>query len=162
MLTCLLYPRYKTREFSFPTTLSKAKVWLKEEEDAAIQQTSRQQHSVAGACKEELSVEEQAVACGTHEDDGNTHKRQQREHTSFRSNVDEMFASLLAPYTDDQLASSCIEDELQLYLKEPVIDRRKRDPLQWWRQNEGYFKQLVKQARNFLGHQTHKSQVSEC
>lgn len=77
-------------------------MWLKEEEDAAIQQTSRQEHSVPGACKEELSVEEQAVASGRHEDDGNTHKRQQREHTSFRSNVDEMFPSLLGPYTDGQ------------------------------------------------------------
>ncbi|KAJ4945502.1 hypothetical protein JOQ06_023186, partial [Pogonophryne albipinna] len=37
-----------------------------------------------------------------------------------------------------------------LYLKEPVIDRRKGDPLQWWRQNEGRFKLLATQARTFL------------
>ncbi|KAK1901635.1 Receptor-type tyrosine-protein phosphatase gamma, partial [Dissostichus eleginoides] len=33
---------------------------------------------------------------------------------------------------------------------EPVIDRRKGDPLQWWRQNEGRFNLLAKQARKFL------------
>ncbi|KAJ8388277.1 hypothetical protein AAFF_G00135380 [Aldrovandia affinis] len=61
-----------------------------------------------------------------------------------------MFSSLLAPHTSDLLASSCVEDELHLYLKEPVIDRRRGDPLQWWRQNEGRFKLLAKQARKFL------------
>ena len=58
-----------------------------------------------------------------------------------------MFSSLLAPHTGDLLASSCTEDELHLYLKEPVIDRQKGDPLQWWRQNEGRFKLLAKKAR---------------
>uniref|UniRef100_A0A672YBA6 BED-type domain-containing protein n=1 Tax=Sphaeramia orbicularis TaxID=375764 RepID=A0A672YBA6_9TELE len=122
VLACLLDPRYKSHAFSF--------------EQAAA---------------EEASVKEQAAACGTHEDDGNAHKRQRREHTFFRSRVDEMFISLLAPHTDDQLPSSCVEDKLQLYLKEPVIDRRNGDPLQWWRQNEAHFKQLSKQARKFLG-----------
>ncbi|XP_056144388.1 zinc finger BED domain-containing protein 4-like [Lampris incognitus] len=117
VLTRLLDPCYKSHAFSFATTLSKAKGWLKEEEDA---------------------------------NDGNTHKRQWRKHTSFRSCADEMFSSLLAHHTGDLLASSCVEDELHLYLKEPVIDRRKGDPLQWWRQNDGRFKLLAKQARKFL------------
>ena len=95
-------------------------------------------------------MEEQAAAYGTHENDGNTHKRQRREHTSFNSRVDEMFSSLLAPHTGDLLASSCVVDELHLYLKEPVVDRRKGDLLQWWRQNEGRFKLLAKQAKKFL------------
>lgn len=157
VLACLLDPRYKSHAFSSATTLSKAKGWLKEEEDAATQQTTREEHAATEgasmeeqAAAEEASVEEQAAAYGTHENDGNTHKRQRREHTSFRSRVDEMFSSLLAPHTGDLLASSCVEDELHLYLKEPVIDRRKGDPLQWWRQNEGRFKLLAKQARKFL------------
>ncbi|KAJ8270445.1 hypothetical protein GJAV_G00114780 [Gymnothorax javanicus] len=114
-----------------------AKGWLKEEEDAATQQTTREEHAATEgasmeeqAAAEEASVEEQEAAYGTHENDGNTHKRQQREHKSFRSRVDEMFSSLLAPRTGDLLASSCVEDELHLYLKEPVIDRQKGDPLQ--------------------------------
>lgn len=74
-------------------------------------------------------MEEQAAARGTHQRDGNTHKKQWREHTSFHSRVDEMFTSLLAPHTDDQLASSCVEDELHLYPKEPVIGRWNGDPL---------------------------------
>lgn len=124
VLACLLDPRYKSHAFSSATTLSKAKEWLKEEEDAATQQTTREEHAAAeGASMEEqaaakeASVEEQAAAYGTHENDGNIHKRQRREHTSFCSRVDEMFSSLLAHHTGDLLASSCIEDELHLYLK---------------------------------------------
>uniref|UniRef100_A0A3P8TXB9 HAT C-terminal dimerisation domain-containing protein n=1 Tax=Amphiprion percula TaxID=161767 RepID=A0A3P8TXB9_AMPPE len=157
VLACLLDPRYKSHAFSVATTMNKAKEWLKEEVDASTQQTSREEHAVTDrasmevqATTEEARVEEQAAACGTHEDDGNTHKRQRREQTSICSRVDEMFTSLLAPHTDDQLASGCIEDELYLYLKEPVIDRRQGDPLQWWKQNEGRFKQLAKHARKFL------------
>ncbi|KAI4824485.1 hypothetical protein KUCAC02_012991, partial [Chaenocephalus aceratus] len=54
-----------------------------------------------------------------------------------------------ASHTVEPLAESCLEDELHMYLKEPVIDRRKGDPLQW-RQNEGRFKLLATQARKFL------------
>ena len=88
-------------------TLSKAKGWLKEEEGSATQQTTREEH----AATEGASMEEQAAAYGTHENDGNTHKRQRTEHTFFCSRVDEVFSSLLAPHTGDQLASSCVEDE---------------------------------------------------
>ena len=70
-------------------------------------------------------MEEQATAYRTHENDGNTQKRQQREHTSFHSRVAGMFSSLLAHDTADLLASSCVEDESHLYLKEPVIDTRR-------------------------------------
>ncbi|GLD56283.1 zinc finger BED domain-containing protein 4-like protein [Lates japonicus] len=92
VLACLLDPRYKSHAFSSATTLSKVKGWLKEEEDAATQQTTQEEH----ATTEGASVEEQAAAYGTHKNDRNTHKRQRREHTSFRSRVDEMFNSLLA------------------------------------------------------------------
>lgn len=107
-------------------------------------ETTREEH----AATEGASMEEQAAASGTHKNDGNT--RQRREHTSFCSRVDEIFSSLLAPHTGELLASSCVEDELHLYLMDPLIDRRKGDPLQWWRQNEGRFKLLAKQARKFL------------
>lgn len=89
VLACLLDPRYKSHAFSSATTLSKAKGWLKEEEGAATQQTTREEHAATAgasmeeqAAAEEASVEEQAAAYGTHENDGNTRKRQRREHTS--------------------------------------------------------------------------------
>ncbi|XP_078027094.1 zinc finger BED domain-containing protein 4-like [Epinephelus lanceolatus] len=76
----------------------------------------------------------------------------QEEHApvSCIHRIDEMFSSLPGPHTGEPLAKVCLDDELQLYLKEPVIDRRKEDPLQWWKQNEGRFKLLTTQARKFL------------
>ncbi|CAL8373232.1 unnamed protein product [Arctogadus glacialis] len=92
VLACLLGPRYKSHAFSSDMTLSKVKGWLKEEEDTATQQTSREVHAATeGASMEDqavtegASMEEQAAAYGTHENDGNTHNRQRREHTSFNS-----------------------------------------------------------------------------
>lgn len=132
VLACLLDPRYMSHTFSVATTMNKAKEWLKEEVDApSTQQTAREEHAVTDrasmeeqATTEEARVEEQAAACGTHEDDGNTHKRQQREQTSICSHVDEMFTSLLAPHTDDQLASSCIEDVRSPPVPEGASDRQ--------------------------------------
>nr|XP_033940878.1 zinc finger BED domain-containing protein 4-like [Pseudochaenichthys georgianus] len=72
------------------------------------------------------------------------------EDISEEDRIDDMFSSLLASHTAEPLAESCLEDELHMYLKQPVIDRRKGDPLQWWRQNEGRFKLLATQARKFL------------
>ncbi|KAI4824290.1 hypothetical protein KUCAC02_012813 [Chaenocephalus aceratus] len=128
VLACLLDPRYKNHVFSSDATLTKAKEWL----------------------KEDISEEEQAAAEGTNEEDRRTPKRLRREQISCRSRIDDMFSSLLASHTAEPLAESCLEDELHMYFKEPVIDRRKGDPLQWWRQNEGRFKLLATQARKFL------------
>ncbi|KAK1906895.1 Zinc finger BED domain containing protein 4 [Dissostichus eleginoides] len=151
VLACLLDPHYKNHVFSSDATLTKAKEWLKEdvtsqEGPAATEGVNKEEPAAA----EDISEEEQADAEGTNEEDRRTLKRQRREQISCRSRIDDMFSSLLASHTDEQLAKSCLEDELYLYLKEPVIDRRKGDPLQWWRQNEGRFKLLAKQARTFL------------
>ncbi len=72
---------------------------------------------------------------GIHEKDRNP-KRQQ---TPCRRCIDEMFSSLLEP-----------QDDLHLSLKEPMIYRRKGDPIQWWRQNKGRFRLLATEARKFL------------
>ncbi len=45
---------------------------------------------------------------------------------------------------------SLLFSELHQYLKEPVIERHKGDPLQWWKQNEGRFKLLAKEARKCI------------
>ena len=71
VLACLLDPRYMSHTFSSVTTLSKAKGWLKEEEEAATQQTTGEEH----ATTEGASTEEQAAAEETSvEDDGNIPK----------------------------------------------------------------------------------------
>lgn len=64
VLACLFGPPYKSHAFSFATTPSKVKVWLKEEEDAATPQTSREGHAVTeGAGMEEQATPEEA-SCG--------------------------------------------------------------------------------------------------
>ncbi|KAJ4939782.1 hypothetical protein JOQ06_029218, partial [Pogonophryne albipinna] len=141
VLACLLDPRYKNHVFSSDATLTKAKEWLKEDV------TSQEEPAAA---EEDISEEEQAAAEGTNEEDRRTTKRQWREQISCRSRIDDLFSFLLASHTAEPLAKSCLEDELHMYLKEPMIDRRKGDPLQWWRQNEGRFKLRATQARKFL------------
>ncbi|KAM8934218.1 zinc finger BED domain-containing protein 4-like [Pelodytes ibericus] len=42
-----------------------------------------------------------------------------------------------------------LDDELHLYLKEPVINR-KGNPLEWWKENETRFKTLASYARRYL------------
>lgn len=113
LLACLLDPYYKNHAFSSHTILLKAKEWLKED----VEET-QEQHAA--------SEEEQgAVDMGEPEDERNP-KRQQMEKTSSR--IEDMFSSLLGPHTEEPLAKASIEDERNLYLKEPVIDRRNGDP----------------------------------
>lgn len=140
VLACLLDPRYKSHAFCCASTLNKAKEWLKEDVEGGLQgqaETERgnQEQQADG---EEPAAEDQAP------------KRQRREDTPCHSQIDKIFSSLFGPHTSDLLVKDTIEDELHQYLKEPVIERRKGDPLQWWKQNEGRFKQLAKAARKFL------------
>jgi len=160
VLACLLDPRYKNHAFSSYATLTKAKEWLKEdvqqeavikeisqEENAATERTNQEENAATeGASEEE---EEQAAAQRTHEKDRNP-KRQRTEQASYRGRIDEMFNSLLGHHTGDPSAKACIDNELHTYLKEPVIDRQKADPLQWWQQNEARFNLLASQARKYL------------
>ncbi|XP_051800344.1 zinc finger BED domain-containing protein 4-like [Acanthochromis polyacanthus] len=127
VLACLLDPRYKSHAFSSATTLSKAKRWL-QEEDASTQETTQSEH----AATEGSSKEEQCAATETQENE--PPQKSNKEYT-YLTAVASMRCSLLC---------------WDLYLKEPVIDRRKEDPLQWWKRNEGRFKILAKHARKFL------------
>ncbi|XP_049434779.1 zinc finger BED domain-containing protein 4-like [Epinephelus fuscoguttatus] len=140
VLACLLDPCYKNHAFSSDITLSKAKEWLNEDVESAAKQSSQQEHAATEeaimevTAAEVVSDEEEAAAeeSGTHESDRRTTKRQRREdeETSCIHRIDEMFSSLPGPHTGEPLAKVSLDDELQLYLKEPVIDRRKEDPLQ--------------------------------
>lgn len=140
VLACLLDPRFKSHAFSSASTLNKAKEWLKEDVEDALQK----QVETERANQEEQADGEEPAA----EDQAS--KKQRREETPCHSQIDKIFSSLLGPHTGDLSDKDSIEEELHQYLKEPVIDRRKGDPLQWWRQNEGRFKLLVKEARKFL------------
>ncbi|XP_029966352.1 zinc finger BED domain-containing protein 4-like [Salarias fasciatus] len=158
VLACLLDPRYKNHAFSSAITLSKAKEWLKEEVESATKQSTQEEHdvteetSVKATAAEVVNDEEQAPAeeSGTQESDIRTTRGQRRGKTSCTRRIDDMFSSLLGPHAGEPMAEACLEDELQLYLREPVIDRRKGDPLQWWKQNEVRYKLLATQARRFL------------
>ncbi len=140
VLTCLLDPRYKSHAFCSASTLNKAKEWLKEDVEGALQEQAKTErvNQEEQADGEEPAAQDQAP------------KRQRREKTPCHSQIDKIFSSLFGPHTGDLLAKDSIEDELHQYLKEPVIERHKGDPLQWWKQNEGRFKLLAKEARKFL------------
>ena len=78
-------------------------------------------------------------------------KKQRRNEAPSGSRIDAIFSSLLGPHAGEVSASDAwLDEEVRLYLMEPIIDRRKGDPLQWWKQNEQRFKLLAKQARKFL------------
>lgn len=74
-------------------------------------------------------MEEKAAADGTHEGEppkGNIENRNQC------SCIDVLSTSLLGSCTGEPLAKVCFENELHLYLMEPVINRRKGGLLQQW------------------------------
>lgn len=138
--------------------MSKAKEWLNKEVESATKQSSQKEHDVAegtsveATAAEVVNDEDQAPAeeSGTQESDIRTTRRQRREKTSCTCHTDDMLSSLLGPHAGEPMAEAWLEDELQLYLREPVIDKRKGDPLQWWKQNEVRYKLLATQARRFL------------
>lgn len=159
VLAYLLDPQDKNHAFSSDITLSKAKEWLNEDVESAKKQSSEEEHATTEEASmeeetaaEEASEEEQAAAegSGIRENDRRTPKRQWREQTSCCRRIDEMFSSLRGTRTGEPLAKACLEDRLQLYLREPMIDRHKGDPLQWCKKNEGHFKLIATQARKFL------------
>lgn len=43
-----------------------------------------------------------------------------------------------------------ILEEPERYMMEPVIDRKRGNPLEWWKHNTSRFKRLSGQARRFL------------
>jgi hypothetical protein len=144
VLACLLDPRYKDNAFSSDNTIEKAKQWLKDEVESASaeahdEETAQEVDVAQEAEAEEYTAEQQA------------RKKQRRNEAPSGSRIDAIFSSLLGPHAGEVSASDAwLDEEVRLYLMEPIIDRRKGDPLQWWKQNEQRFKLLAKQARKFL------------
>ncbi|XP_030640801.1 zinc finger BED domain-containing protein 4-like [Chanos chanos] len=124
VLACFLDPRYKHHAFSCEQTAQKAKEWLCED----IAQQGQIEESNA-------SIEA---------------KRKRIESIASHGRIDEMFNHLLGPHTSKAVHHTTIEDEVDLYIKEPLIDRRNGDPLLWWSENEGRFQLLAAQARRYL------------
>lgn len=85
---------------------------------------------------------EEPAAEGSNEK-GRNSKTHLLEHTACRGHIHEMFFISLPGSSSggEPSAEACFEDDL--YLKVPVMDRRKGDPLHWWRQNEWCFKLLA-------------------
>ncbi|XP_060786487.1 zinc finger BED domain-containing protein 4-like [Neoarius graeffei] len=145
VLACLLDPRYKNYAFSSDHTLVKAKQWLKDDVEGALTEACNDE----GTSAQEVDVEQVAEA----EEEIPEHqaqKKQRRHDAPSGSRIDAMFSSLLGPHTGEASASHTLDEELRVYLMEPIIGRRMGDPLQWWKQHENRFKLLSKQARKFL------------
>ena len=61
--------------------------------------------------------------------------------------LDSLYDSMLSSTTQE--AEEIIE-ELERYMREPVIDRKKGNPLEWWKSNGFRYKGLSGLARRFL------------
>ena len=66
--------------------------------------------------------------------------------------LDQMYDALLhsSEKFQSQDGESC-NDELKQFLQEPVSDRKKTDPLDWWAKNCTRYPKLAKLARKYLG-----------
>nr|XP_054607366.1 zinc finger BED domain-containing protein 4-like [Nothobranchius furzeri] len=125
VLACLLDPRYKHRPLN-QETLSQAKSRLQEEMQS---QTS----------------EETKLATITEEE-----KDPKRRRVGTESIVDFLFENMLAASISEEEESDDVLVELERYMREAVIDRKRSCPLEWWRNNSSHFKRLAKFAQKYL------------
>ncbi|XP_030008124.1 zinc finger BED domain-containing protein 4-like [Sphaeramia orbicularis] len=63
--------------------------------------------------------------------------------------LDSLFDEMLSPSGKEEAPKGILE-ELDTYLHEPVLDRRRGDPLKWWNENSKRFQGLSVQARRYL------------
>ncbi len=134
VLATLLDPRYKGRVFFAVDTLTKAKLWIKEE------------HAI---------VSEQ-LKTATTEDQGSDLKQRRVEDEELpgaSSVLEQMYANILEPHgtpTQKSDDKHHISEQLDQYLREPLIDRQTGQPLEWWKQNTSRLHLLAPLAREFL------------
>lgn len=122
VLACLLDPRYKERPLS-SETLAHAKAWLAD--DGAMPAQSTPQDRV------------------TSEEEGSPKRLR------VGSLLDNLLDQMLSPAGQEETPKG-IQEELDIYLQEPVVDRRTGDPLKWWEENAKRFQGLSIQARRYL------------
>uniref|UniRef100_UPI00358DF1F0 zinc finger BED domain-containing protein 4-like n=1 Tax=Myxine glutinosa TaxID=7769 RepID=UPI00358DF1F0 len=126
VLACLLDPRFKERPFSSDMVLSKAKEWLGEESNIESRRTNTPETTTEGGDPKKPRVVEES-----------------------RSLLDDIYASVLCSQTEQPVAKG-ITEEIECYLREPVVNRRSGDPLEWWKQNSVRYKALSPMARRYL------------
>ncbi|XP_065130356.2 zinc finger BED domain-containing protein 4-like [Paramisgurnus dabryanus] len=125
VLACLLDPRYKERPLS-AETLTQAKAWLREETEMTPPDPTPTESASEEGDPKRQRVEDQA-------------------HSLLDSLYDTMLTS-----TSHAQAPEGILEELERYMSEPVIDRKRGNPLEWWKHNNSRFKGLSCQARRYL------------
>lgn len=134
VLATLLDPRYKGHVFFAVDTLTKAKQWIKEE------------HAI---------VSEQ-LKTATTEDQGSDPKQRRVEDEKLpgpSSVLEQMYANILGPHgipTQESDDEHRISEQLDQYLREPLIERQTGQPLEWWKQNTSRLHLLAPLARKFL------------
>lgn len=135
VLATLLDPRYKGHALA-PGTLSTAKDWIKDE------------HATLSEAKKQIRA--------SSEDQGPDPKQiRVEEDTSPSDMLEQMYANLLGAQgptseeTDDE-EEQLFTQQLDQYLREPLIDRQTGQPLAWWKQNASRLHLLAPLARKFL------------
>lgn len=125
--------------------MAKAKQWLTEDiqdemQEVPAERSSQEEHAT--------NLEEKDAA-----KTDTRQKRQRAEENLHCGPIDAMFSVVLGPRVEDSSEFASIislNDELHLYLKERVIDRRSGYPLQWWKENEARYKRLTSYAKRYL------------
>lgn len=102
ILACLLDPRYKNHAFSSEDTHSSV--------DARDEGTSAHEVDVEEVAKAEGDTAEQSALKG-----------QRRDKAPSGSRIDAMFSSLLGPHTGEASVMHSLDEELCVYLMEPLI-----------------------------------------
>lgn len=143
VLATILDPRYKGHALATATVTS-AKDWIKEEHHNLIE--AEKQHRAASEGQAE-DPKKRRVEEGEEEE--------VEEVAGPSDMLEKMYASLLAqggptPGEADEEDDLLFSHQLDLYLREPLIDRQRGQPLEWWKQNSVRLPHLAKLARKFL------------
>ncbi|KTF88386.1 hypothetical protein cypCar_00031984 [Cyprinus carpio] len=138
VLATMLDPRCRGQALA-PGTLSTAKDWIKDEHATLSEAKKRIKASSEDQCLDpkRIRVEEE-----------------EEEDASPSDMLEQMYANLLGAHgptsekTDDE-EEQLFTQQLDQYLREPLIDRQTGQPLAWWRQNASRLHLLEPLARKF-------------
>lgn len=136
VLATLLDPRHALA----PGTLSNAKDWIKDDHATLSEAKKRKRASSddQGLDPKRIRVEEE-----------------KEEDACLSDMLEQMYANLLgangppSEETDDE-EEQVFTQQLDQYLREPLIDRQTGKPLAWWKQNASRLHLLAPLARKFL------------